>query len=93
MQGVISPYGREEVLGWKIQRPRRHEPLKYSLERNGNGHGLECVVHERTDTRTRVSQEGLCLVGSPSTWVKCMEKEVKILRRLLNKKRYLWARN
>lgn len=63
MQGVISPYGREEVLGWKIQRPRRHEPLKYSLERNGNGHGLECVVHERTDTRTRVSQEGALSCG------------------------------
>lgn len=53
---MMSLYGREKVRAWKILRPRRHEPLKCSLERTGNGNESKCV--ERAETRTRVSLEG-----------------------------------
>lgn len=45
----MSPYGREKILGSKIRRPRRHEPLECSLERNGNGHESECVERKNRD--------------------------------------------
>lgn len=36
---------------------------------------------------------GFGLGGTPSTWVKGMEKKAKILRRLLSDKRHMWTRN